>query len=124
MAWGRNMAVRSEDFWDLVGTDLGDVTSVRDYLQLEFNPPPLLNAYTPVTVRSGGGVATPGEEAFANLLITQINKVVREVRLRPQEILEITFEDTSVILTSLHREHYVCAEAINLFRKDKEMIVI
>ena len=68
--------VAPDDFSELVGEDLSGVTFVGDYLQLQFNPPPLLNAYTPVTVRSGAHTATFGEAAFANLLIAQIGKVV------------------------------------------------
>ena len=44
--------IESEDFSCLVGEDQSGVTFVRDYLQLQFNPPPLLNALTPVTVRT------------------------------------------------------------------------
>jgi hypothetical protein len=40
----------SEDFKDFVGEDLSGVTFVRDYLQLQFNPPPMINAYTPVQI--------------------------------------------------------------------------
>ena len=73
------------------------MTFVRDYLQLHFNPPPLLNADTSVTIRCGGQSATFGEKAFANLLIAQINKVVSAVDLRAEEALEIRFEDGSTV---------------------------
>jgi hypothetical protein len=32
----------SDDFAELIGEDLSGVTFVRDYLQLQFNPPPIL----------------------------------------------------------------------------------
>jgi hypothetical protein len=116
--------IESDDFAELVGEDLSGVTFVRDYLQLQFNPPPLLNAYTPVTVRCREQTATFGEEPFANLLIAQIDKVVAAVELLPEEALEIRFEDGSTVAVSLRREDYVGAEAINLFRKDQGMVVI
>jgi len=116
--------IGSDDFSALVGEELSGVTFVRDYLQLQFNPPPLLNVYTPVTIRCGERNATFGEEAFANLLIAQINKIVNAVDFRPQEALEIRFEDGSTLAVSLRPEHYVGAEAINLFLKDEAMVVI
>jgi hypothetical protein len=103
------MTDRAKGFGELVGEDL--------------NPPPLLIAYTPVSVRSGLRTATFGEEAFANLLIAQINKVVRAVDVGQQE-LEIRFDDGSSIAVSLRPEHYVGREAINLHRKDRSMVVI
>jgi hypothetical protein len=61
---------------------------------------------------------------FANLLIAQITKMVSAVDLRPEEALEIRFEDGSTVAVSLRPEHYVGAEAINLFLKDQGMVVI
>ncbi len=116
--------VAPDDFSELVGEDLSGVTFVGDYLQLQFNPPPLLNAYTPVTVRSGAHTATFGEAAFANLLIAQIGKVVNAVDLRPEASLEIRFEDGSTIAISLRSEHYVGPEAIVLFLKNQGMVVV
>lgn len=88
--------IQSEDFVnELVGEDLSGVTFVRDYLQLQFNPPPMLNVYTPLTVRSGKESATFGESAFPNLLLAQIGKFVKSVELVPDEALDILFEDGS-----------------------------
>ncbi len=118
------MTVRTEDFQELVGEDLSGVTFVRRYLQFQFNPPPMLNAYTPVTVRCNNASATFGEAAFPNLVLGQLDKFVHAVELRPNEALDITFADGSLISVSLRPEHHVCAEAINLFRKNREMIVL
>jgi hypothetical protein len=116
--------VDTKDFQELVGEDLSGVTFVRDYLQLQFNPPPMLNAYTPVTVRCANQTACFGDTSFPNLILGQLNKFVRGVEMRPEEALEITFDDGSTVSVSLRREHYVGAEAINLFRKNREMIVV
>jgi hypothetical protein len=112
------------DFQELVGEELSGVTFVRDYLQLQFNLAVMLNAFTPVTVRRGDKGATLGEDAFANLLVGQIDRLVRGVELRPEEALDITFDDGSLISVSLRPEHYVGPEAINLFRRNRETIVV
>ena len=118
------LKIRTEDFRELLGEDLSGVTFVRDYLQLQFNPPPMLNAYTPVTVRCGEDTATFGEKTFPNLLLAQLNKLVRNVEFLPDEALDIIFEDGSSISVSLRPADYVGPEAINLFCKNKEMIVV
>ena len=102
-----------------MGQELSGVTFVRDYLQLQFNLAVMLNAFTPVTVRRGDTSATFGEDAFANLLLSQIGRLVRGVELRPEEALDMTFDDGSLISVSLRPEHYVGPEAINLFRRTK-----
>lgn len=118
------MSVGAEAFSELLAEDLSGVTFVRDYLQLQFNSPPSLNAYTPVTVSCGGRSASSGEEAFANLLIGQINKVASSVDLRPEDALIIRFEDGSTIAVSLRPEDYVCPEAVNFYRKDDSTVVL
>lgn len=59
----------------------------------------MLNAYTPLTVRSGTKCATVGENAFPNILLAQI-----------------LFEDGSISV-SVRPTDYVGPEAINLFCK-------
>ncbi len=113
-----------EGFDDLVGEDLSGVTFVRDYLQLQFNPAPTLNAYTPVTVRCGDDVATFGEDDFPNLLLAQLNKFVQAVELIPDKALVLTFDDGSRISVSLRPEDHVGPEAIYFCRREGDMIVI
>ena len=108
---------------ELVGEDLSGVTFVRDYLQFEFNPPPTLNAYTPVTIRVGDRMAKFGDESFANLAIGQINKVVRSATIEPKVALRIVFEDSSAIEISLRDEDYVGPEAINFFSRNGTIVV-
>lgn len=67
-----------------------------DYLQLQFNPPPTINVYSSVTVRTAHDVARFGEVRFANLVIGQIGKRVSAVS-DLNETLTITFEDGSAL---------------------------
>jgi hypothetical protein len=115
--------IRGKHFHELIGEDLSGVTFVRDYLQLQFNPPLILNAYTPVTVHCGDEVATFGEEPFPNLLLAQLNKFVGNVEFVPDEVLMIIFDDRSKISVSLRPADYVGPEAINLFCKNGEIVV-
>ena len=71
----------SQPLWDQpVAEGLSGIVFVRDYLQLQFNPPPPINAYSArVVVSSDGRSAAFGEEAFANLAIGLIGHFVREV---------------------------------------------
>jgi len=112
------------NFQELVGEDLSGVTFVRDYIQLQFNPPPLLNALTSVSVRSADRIYLSGDEGFANAIIAQINKIVAQVDFKDADSLNLLFEDGSSISISLRPEDYVGPEAVNLFLRDKSMVVI
>ncbi len=120
----KTVDMQAEDFGELIGEDLSGVTFVRDYLQLQFNPPPSLNAYTPVTVHCGQEVATFGDASFPNLLIGQLNKFVRRVDLVPDVALTLIFDDGSSISISLLPADYVGAEAVNLFCKNNKWVVL
>src|SRR6267154_3324291 len=85
----------------VVGEQLSGVTFVMDYLQLQFNPPPTINAYTPVTVSSNGKSFVSGDDQFRNRLCEQITKIVKSIVIRTEEVFVITFEDDSMISISL-----------------------
>jgi hypothetical protein len=106
-----------------VGRRLSGVTFVMDYVQLQFDPPPTINALTPITVRSGARTAVSGDESFRNLLCDQIPKTVTDISLIDGEALNFTFEDNTTISLSLRKEHYVCPEAVNIYGKDHLCIV-
>lgn len=118
------MKSRTDCFDELIGEDLSGVTFVRDYLQLQFNPPLMINAYTPVTVRCGEDTAIFGEEGFANLLLAQLNKHVRAVEFTTDKALDIIFADEPRISVSLRPADYVGPEALNLFGGNKEIVVV
>ena len=98
----------------LLGEELSGVTFVRDYLQLQFNPGPILHALTPVKVTTTAASATFGESPFANLLIGQIKKVICAVEFHESVELRLLFEDQSTISISLKPSDYPGPEAINL----------
>jgi len=102
-----------EVFQQIVGEQLSGVTFVMDYLQLQFNPPPTINVYTPLTVFSHGEFVRSGDDQFRNRLCEQITKIVKSVSVVPGDALKITFQDGSVIAASLKESDYRCAEAIN-----------
>src|SRR5688572_7963747 len=94
-------------FEQLIGEELSGVTFVRDYLQLQFNPPPIVNVMTPVSLDAGGYRVTTGEKAFANALLAQIGKVINQVLFRADEFLKLGFSDGSSLSISLKPEGYV-----------------
>jgi len=111
-------------FTELEGRDLSGVTFVRDYLQLQFDPPPSLNVYTPVVVRSGHTTAALGTDSFPALLVAQVNKRVDRVHIRDEEELTISFADGSGLTISLRPCDYRGAEAINLFCANGDIVVV
>jgi hypothetical protein len=114
-----------QPLWDqLVGEDLSGIVFVRDYMQLQFNPPPQLNIYSShVVVSAEGRCAKFREEAFANLALGLIGKFVREVRVDEQSF-HIVFADKSEIMISLRPEHYQGPEAVDFQGRDNQWAVL
>jgi hypothetical protein len=82
----------------LLAEELSGVTFVRDYLQLQFNPPPQINVYSTCSVRLGERSARLGDESFANLVIALIGRQVTAVR-EIGEVLTISLgRDASIEL--------------------------
>lgn len=108
----------------VVDRRLTGVSFVLNYIQLQFDPPPTVNALTPVAVRSAGLHSIQGEETFRNLLCDQVLKTVASVRLHQEEALTFEFVDGSEISVSLHPSDYVSAEAVNIYGKDHFGLVI
>jgi hypothetical protein len=115
-----------QPLWDqLVGEDLSGIVFVRDYLQLQFNPPPQINVYSSrVVVSSDGRSATFGEDAFANLAIGLIGRFVREVNIDAPKSFRIVFTDESEIMISLLSEHYQGPEAVDFQGRNNQWAVI
>jgi len=86
----------------LVGNRLSAVTFILDYLQLQFDHP-TLTILTPIRVlpELGTALVAEGEEAFRNRLCEQIAKVVASVAYRPNDAMEITFQDGGMLSVSL-----------------------
>jgi len=106
----------------LTGEELVGVEFIQDYLGLQFYPYCGLTVYTPLTIRSGGKEATFGQEAFVNLLLAQINKVVTKVEFRPREALVLQFADESIISVSVRAEDYRGPEAVVLYGKNNLIV--
>jgi hypothetical protein len=67
----------------LSGRSLSGVTFVLDYVQLQFDPPPTVTAFTRMSVRPNGKeITVAGDDQFRNLLCAQISKVVGLVTVR------------------------------------------
>jgi hypothetical protein len=54
-------------FQRVVGEQLIGVTFLQHYLQLQFNPPPLMNVYTPISIFSHGEFVRSGDDQFRAL---------------------------------------------------------
>ena len=116
-----------QPLWDqLVGDDLSGITFVRDYLQLQFNSPPFINATSrKITVTREGRSANFGEDAFANLVIGLIGGVVSKVALEEAHAFEILFEGGAKIEISLRPEDYPkCGEALLFQGRERQWAVI
>ncbi len=92
------MSIRGRQLLEqIVSEQLSGVTFVMDYIQLQFNPPPIINVYTVCTVSTMvSGQARYGEKSFANLIIGLIGKTVKSVS-DESETFTIFFEDGSTI---------------------------
>jgi len=108
----------------LLGRRLSGVTFVPSYVQLQFDPPPLLNVYTPMVVESDLGKSTFGQPEFANLAIAQIGKTIRSVAISDAVDLRMIFIDGSVISVSLKPDDYRGPDAIVFFGADNRFVVI
>ncbi len=104
----------------LLPEDLSGVTFVRDYLQLEFNPPPRINVYSACAVVLESARTVFGQPAFANAVIGQIGKQVTRVTEDPDQVLRISFEDGSVIEIPFGPGTFEGPEAITFWGKDDQ----
>ena len=114
-----------QSFWDeLVGEGLSGVVFDRDYLQLQFNPPPQIKLHSShVVVSTDGRSAKLGEEAFANLALSLIGKFVGGVKIDEQSV-RILFADASEILISLRPEHCQGPEVVEFEGRDHPRAIL
>lgn len=108
----------------IVGQRLSGVTFVMDYVQLQFDPPPTINAYTPITIRSGGRTAVSGEETFRNLICEQIPKTVASIAIVEGEAFSLNFEDGSIVSISLREEDNAHGEAMEFIGGDNLWVIL
>ncbi len=97
----------------LSGRRLHAVTFILDYVQLQFDSPLTINAFTRISVRPNGEKTTgDDEDQFRNLLCSQISKEVGLVTIRDSKSFDLTFADCSGVSISLRPEDYVGPEAV------------
>ena len=106
-------------FEQLIGEELSAVVFVRDYIQLEFNPPPRLNITAPIVLDLKNGHISQNEPAFANAIIGQIGKFVNNMVFSPGDYLKIVFADNSSISISLKPEDSAGGESVLISGKNQ-----
>lgn len=99
-------------FDQLSGMELSAVTFVRDYIQLQFNPPPILNIISYITLRTATGIISQNEPAFPGAIIAQIGKSITSIAFSRDQFFSLVFTDDSQITISLIPQDYVGAEAL------------
>ncbi len=104
----------------LLTQDLSGVTFVRDYLQLQFDPPPILNVYSRCRLVTTQGKAEFGESDFANRLIGEIGKHIVGVSEVPDEYIAITLEDAARIEIPIAKGSFSARQAYIFFGKDMQ----
>lgn len=107
-----NMSQDSEMLKGIEGSQLSSVEFVLDYVQLRFNGVFTLTVYTWPSIRRGAVMIKWGDVEFRNALCDLITHTVLSTSVRPEEVLEITFDDNTVFGVSLKDDDYVCPEAI------------
>jgi hypothetical protein len=108
----------------IVGEQLSGVTFVMDYVQLQFNPPPIVSVFTPITVINTNGTCRSGEDQFRNRLCEQITKIVKAVRVQEGDSMVVEFEDGSLIAISLKETDYRGPEAFEFHGRNREWMVV
>src|SRR4051794_40556000 len=99
-------------FQRVVGEQPSGITFLQHDLQLQFNPPPIMNVYTPISIFSHGEFVRSSDDQFRNRMCEQISKSVESVSVVPGDAVKIRFEDASVIAASLKPSDYNGPEAI------------
>ena len=115
-----------QPLWDQpVGEDLSGIVFVRDYLQLQVNPPPQINVYSShVAVSSDRCSAVFGEEPFANRAIGLIGHFVREVRVDLDQSFRIILTGGAEIIISLRPQHYRGPEVLDFHGRNNQWAAI
>ncbi|SEG69686.1 hypothetical protein SAMN05421819_4371 [Bryocella elongata] len=104
------------DISTIEGEELGSVTFVQDYVQLDFNGPVLTlyiwpEVFIPVGVSMGEGSYAFGEPGYRDALCFVIGEPVETTSFEEGSALEIQFENGTIVRTSLRDEDYDGPEA-------------
>ena len=106
---------KMELFEQMSGKRLVAVTGVLDCVQLQFDPPATINAFTRMSVRQNG-TSTTGHDRdhFRNLLCAQIGKEVGVVLVRDAQSFDLGLDDRSRISISLIPDDNFGPEAVTV----------
>ena len=108
-------------FEQLLTEELSAVTFVRDYIQLEFDPPPRLNVYSLCRVSRGHRSAAFGQPEFANLIIGCIGlKVVGVTENERQQVIAICLDQGARIDIPYSADSFVGGEALYFQGRDNQ----
>jgi hypothetical protein len=107
----------------LVGTELGAVTFVRDYIQLTFDGP-VLTALTSPTIARGGRRWSHGDAGYRDALCACIALPVQAATARAGEAITITFTDDTELTISLRPSDRVGPEAAHLKLSSTDPLVV
>lgn len=97
----------------LNGRDLGSVTLIRDYIQLNFDGP-YLNIYTRPELGFSGLIIKQNDSGFYDSLSKLIGKKVVSASEFPGICLMLNFEGDVFLRISVKSEDRQCAEAVML----------
>jgi hypothetical protein len=98
-------------FDSLIGSQLGSVEFVQDYVQFHFDGP-WLQAITHPSVRAGDRVFTWNDNGYRDQLCYRIARIVVSTSFIERQHLEIIFDDGTSFFISLRPEDYRTAEAV------------
>ncbi len=95
---------------EIVNEFLSSVEFVMDYVQLRFFSS-TLSAFTSPEVREGPSVLRTGDSGYRDAICRRIGVVVREVEVREEQELVISFNDDSSFHVSLRAEDRIGPES-------------
>jgi hypothetical protein len=114
--------MKENPFDELKGEQLSSVTFVQDYLQLHFDGP-FITYYQWPEIRLNDSLIKFKDQGYRDLLCGQIAKIVKDTYFDENRIVEIEFEDKSVISVSLDKQ-VDSYEILNFINSKQEWTII
>jgi hypothetical protein len=96
---------------ELVGRCLSSIEFVQDYIQFRFDGPCLTTITLP-SLRLGNATINPGNDGYADHLLSEIGKRISKVFVTTDELV-VTFTNDAALVVSLRERDYRGAEALN-----------
>ena len=112
--------VENETLQVIVGEQLSAVTFVMDYMRLQFDGPYLTLIHDPEVI-TPTGTYTRDVPGFRDTLCEHITHIVTSARVKKNEVIEIAFDNGTIISISLRPEDYLFGpEAVIFHNKETE----